>query len=147
MREITFKQLMISDLQKIKDWRFAINQMTEELQTLNAEYTAIKATNYDKMPSGSGDNYQEEKLLTAIAKRDQKKHELQLTKRRLADLERLLEQLSQEERSVIYKTIIERGRVDAIANELHCEVRQVYNRRNAALSHLVRLRHGAAYHE
>lgn len=147
VREITYKQLMIIDLQKMRDWRFSVTQMQEELATLEQEYATIKVTNYDKMPSGSGDNTQEEKMLSAIAKRDQKQAELDLTKRRIADLERLLDQLNDHERLIIQRMVIDRGRADALAEELHCEVRQVYNRKNAALAHLVRLRHGAAYHE
>lgn len=147
MREITFKQMMMNDLQHIRDWQFALSQMTEELETLQAEYATIKATDYDKMPGGSGDNVQEEKLLSAIAKRDQKQYELNLTRRRLADLERLLEQLSEEERDVIQKAVIENQLYEQIAADLHCTVRQVYNRKRDALAHLVRLRHGAAYHE
>ena len=101
MREITFKDLMINDLQKMRDWQFAVDQQTEELTTLEEEYATIKATDYDKMPGGSGDNVQEEKMLTAIAKRDQKRHELELTKRKIADINRLLDQLDEEERAHI----------------------------------------------
>lgn len=146
MREITFKDLMINDLQKMRDWQFAVDQQTEELTTLEEEYATIKATDYDKMPGGSGDNVQEEKMLTAIAKRDQKRHELELTKRKIADINRLLDQLDEEELLIIRRTVMIRDRFDDVAQELHCEVRQVYNKRNAALAHLVRLRHGAAYH-
>lgn len=146
MREITYKDLLVNDLQKMSNWQFSIEQMTEELRTLDEEYATIKATDYDKMPGGSGDNIQEAKLLTVIAKRDQKQHELELTKRRIADINRLLDQLDEEELMIIRRTVMTRDRFDDVAQELHCEVRQVYNKRNAALAHLIRLRHGAAYH-
>lgn len=145
MREITYRDLMKNDLQKMRDWRSAIEQQTEELETLEAEFATIKATDYDKMPSGSGENIQEEKMLTAIAKKDQKQRELDFTKRRLADMERLLSQLSDEERMIIERTVINRENYDTIAEELHCATRHIYNKQAAALAHLVRLRHGAAY--
>ena len=68
---MNYKKWLVEDLQNLERQRFAITQLKEELETVVAEYDAIKATNYDKMPSGSGTNVQEEKLLTAIAKKDE----------------------------------------------------------------------------
>lgn len=146
MREITYRDLMINDLQKLRDWQFSITQMQEELATLDSEYSTIKATNYDKMPVGSGENTQEEKLISAIAKIDQKREELKLTKRRVKDIERLLDHLTEDERTIIRRTILDREPFERIASDIHCDIRQVYNKRNSALAHLVRLRHGAVYH-
>ena len=145
MREITFKDLMINDLQKMRDWQFAVDQQTEELTTLEEEYATIKATDYDKMPGGSGDNVQEEKMLTAIAKRDQKRHELELTKRKIADINRLLDQLDEEERQVIQETVIGRKSFDVLSRELHCDISTISRKRNRALNRLCQLRHGAVY--
>lgn len=147
MREITYKDMMIRDLSQLKRWKFAVMQESEELETLELEYATIKATNYDKMPGGSGENIQEEKLITVIAKKDQLAAELALNHRRIADMERLLEQLPDDERQVIDRMIInnEKYAADTLSQELGYETRQIYNKRNAALAHLVSLRHGAAY--
>lgn len=145
MREITFKDLMINDLQKMRNWEFSVAQMTEELRTLDEEYATIKATDYDKMPSGSGENVQEEKIITAIAKREQKQHELALTKLRLADMKRLLNQLNDEEQWIIQKTVIERRSFDVASQELHCDISTISRKRNGALNKLCQLRHGAVY--
>lgn len=146
MREITYRDIMIRDLANLNRWKFAINQAVEELETLNAEFAAIKATNYDKMPVGSGENTQEERLVTAIAKKDQKEAELAFNRRRVADIERLLAQLPDEERLAIEMTIISKDQpVDSVADELGYEVRNVYRLRNNGLKKLCQLRHGAAY--
>lgn len=145
MREITYRDMIVNDLQKMLSWEFSVWQMIEELRTLDEEYATIKATNYDKMPTGSGENTQEEKLITAIAKRDQKRHELNLTKRRLADMKRLLDQLDEEEKQVIQVTVIDRKSYDIVAQQLHCDISTISRKRNKALSHLAQLRHGAAY--
>ena len=104
-------------------------------------------TDYDKMPSGSGSNIQEEKLLTAIAKKDQLEANLIFTKRHVADLERMLNQLPDDERRIIELMVISGGKyaADSLADELGYERRQIYNKRNQALAHLAQLRHGASY--
>lgn len=145
MREITYRDMIVNDLQKMRSWEFSVEQMGEELRTLDEEYATIKATNYDKMPAGSGENTQEEKLITSIAKRDQKRHELNLTKRRLADMKRLLSQLDDEEMQIIQTTVIERKSYDIAAKQLHCDISTISRKRNKAISHLAQLRHGAAY--
>jgi DNA-directed RNA polymerase specialized sigma subunit len=145
MREITYRDLLVNDLQKMRSWEFAVDQMTEELRTLDEEYATIKATDYDKMPRGSGENIQEEKIITAISKRDQKRHELELTMLRLADMSRLLDQLNDEERWIIQKTVIERKSFDIVSQELHCDISTISRKRNAALNKLCQLRHGAVY--
>lgn len=147
MREITYKSIIENDLMKLNKWRFAIVQIESELETLDAEYAAIKATNYDKMPAGSGENLQEEKLVTAIARKDQKEAELKLNKMRVADLERLLEQLTDDERRILERMVInkEKYATDGLAEELGIEIAQIYRIKNKALMHLAQLRHGAAY--
>lgn len=147
MREITYKSIIENDLMKLNKWRFAIVQIESELETLDAECAAIKATNYDKMPAGSGDNLQEEKLVTAIARKDQKEAELKLNKMRVADLERLLEQLTDDERRILERMVInkEKYATDGLSEELGIEIAQIYRIKNRALMHLAQLRHGAAY--
>lgn len=147
MRDLTYKEIIIRDLSQLNHWKFAALQAEEELETLEAEFTAIKATNFDKMPGGSGDNAQEEKLVTAIAKRDQRKAELALNKRRIADIERLLTQLPDDERLVVDKMLIsqEKYAADRLIDELGYERTQIYRIKNKALMHLAQLRYGAAY--
>ena len=147
MRELTYKAIIENDLMKLNSWKFSILQIQSELETINAEYAAIKATNYDKMPSGSGDNLQEEKLVTAIARKDQKEAELKLNRMRVADMERLLEQLTDDERRILERMVInkEKYATDGLQEELGYERTQIYNIKNRALMHLAQLRHGAAY--
>ena len=144
---MNYRKWLIEDLQNLDRCKFSITQMTEELQTLEAEFAAIKATNYDKMPGGSGDNVQEEKLLTAIAKRDELKANLKFTKRRVADMERLLTKLPAEERRVSERMFVHREKYagDNLAEELDCDTTTVYRIKNRALTHLAQMRHGFGY--
>ena len=144
---MNYKKWLVEDLQNLERQRFAITQLREELETVVAEYDAIKATNYDKMPSGSGTNVQEEKLLTAIAKKDELTKNLKYTKRHVADMDRLLNQLPDDERQIIERTVINREKyaAESLADELGYERRQIFNKKNMALNHLAQLRHGASY--
>jgi ArpU family phage transcriptional regulator len=144
---MNYKKWLIEDLQTLERQRFAISQLREELETVEAEYTAIKATNYDKMPTGSGENVQEEKLLTAIAKKDELRASLAYTEKHVADMERLLKQLPDDERQIIERTFVgqEKYAAESLADELGYERRNIYRMRNRALLHLAQLRYGAAY--
>ena len=144
---MNYKKWLIDDLKNLRRDKYAIRQLSSELETLEAEYASIKATNFDKMPSGSGDNLQEQKLIDAIARRDEKEACLKATKMHVADMERLLQQLADDEREVIQRTFVneERCSHDELAEELGCSVRTINYKKQDALDHLARLRFGAAY--
>lgn len=144
---MNYKKWLIEDLQNLDRCRFSIRQMTEELRTLEAEYAAIKATDYDKQPGGHGENVQEEKLLTAIAKRDELRANLKFTRRRVADLERLLSALPDDERRIVERMYIHREKyaADNLATELGYETAHIYRLKNQALVHLAQMRYGSGY--
>ena len=144
---MNYKKWLIEDLQNLERHKFAVIQLKEELETAEAEYAAIKATNYDKIPGGSGDNIQEEKLLTAIAKKDELEANLKYTQKKVADMERLLDQLPSDERRIIEISVIRKDKyaADNLADELGYERAHIYRLKNRALMHLAQLRHGAAY--
>lgn len=144
---MNYKKWLIEDLQNLQRDRFAILQAQEELATLEAEFTAIKATNFDKMPTGSGDNVQEEKLLTVLAKKEERKTNLTATEKHVRDIERLLDQLPENERKVIDLAVIDRNRYADFELEqlLGYERTQIWRLKNKALNHLARLRFGASF--
>ena len=149
MRELSYKIIIEEELRSINDWKFAIHQAESELETLDAEYTAIKATSYDKMPTATGENIQEEKLVSTITKKDQKLAELAYNRKRVADLERLIEQLPDDERRVIERMVInkEKYALDSLTEELGYEQAQIYRIKARAMRTMAKLRHGAVYHE
>ena len=145
MRGISYKDWLIEDLRNLEKHRFAITQMREELETLDAEYTSIKATNYDKQPGGA--TTQEDRLLTAIAKKDELEADLKATALHVEDMDRLLECLEYDDRRVVTLMFIqrERGAVQKLMEELGYEKSQVYRLRDRALRNLATLRWGRAY--
>lgn len=145
---ITYKDRMCGDLQDLNGWKFTIVQMREELDTINAELTAIKASNFDKMPVGSGDNYQDKKLVDALSKKEELEDLLALNERKVANIERLLNELTEEERKIIDRMIINREMyaADRLVVELGYERRNIYRMRDNAIRKLCQLRYGVAFH-
>lgn len=142
---MNYKKWLIEDLQNLDRWRFSITQQQEELATLEAEMTAIKATNYDKIPGGG--DVQQDRLLTALAKKDELAANLALTQKRVRDMDRLLSELPDDERRIVERMYIHREKyaVDSLAEELGFEQAHIYRLKNQALVHLAQLRHGSGF--
>lgn len=142
---MNYKKWLIEDLQNLDRWRFSITQQQEELATLEAEMTAIKATNYDKIPGGG--DVEQDRLLTALAKKDELAANLALTQKRVRDMDRLLSELPDDERRIVERMYIHREKyaVDSLAEELGFEQAHIYRLKNQALVHLAQLRHGSGF--
>ena len=142
---MNYRKWLTEDLQNLERLRFAILQQTEELATIEAEMTAIKATDYDKIP-GRG-NAQQDRYLTAVAKKDELQANLDLTRRKVADLDRLLAELPDDERLIVDRMFVHREKyaADNLSAELGYETAHIYRLKNQALAHLATLRHGAGF--
>ena len=146
-KEISCREWLQRDLERLPYDRYSLQHLQNELDELEAEYTAIKATNYDKMPTGSGDNTQEEKLLSAIAKKTKLEAWIEATQMHINNMEVLLAELDSEDKLIVERTIINRKKnaEDDVAEEIGIERRQVYNRKNAILHRLCQMRFGQGY--
>lgn len=146
-KEISCREWLQRDLERLPYDKFSLQHQKDELEELIAEYSAIKATNYDKMPTGSGDNTQEEKLLSTIAKKTKLQEWIRATELHVQNMENLLATLSVEDRDIIEKTVINRKKnaEEEVAEEIGIERRQVYNRKNAILHQLCQMRFGQGY--
>lgn len=142
---INYKSWLIDDLRGLERLRSSINQIENELETLEAEFAAIQATDYDKIPGGSGENPQEDRLLTAIARKDALQANLKVTRARVADLDRLLAAMPDDERRTLELMFVthEKYAAGRLCEELNLEMSSVYRLKDRALQHLAQLRHGA----
>lgn len=142
---INYRKWLIDDLQRLEQKRFSIGHMESELETLKTEMGAIKATNLDKMPAGN--ETPEDRLITAIAKKEELEKNLLATRQHIADMESLLKQLSDDERRVIDRMIIhrERNAADDLAEELGYTNANIYKLRNKAIESMAVLRFGIGY--
>ena len=144
---MNYRKWLIEDLQRLESDRFALSHIVAELETVKAEYAAIKATDYGKMPSGSGTNTQEEKMLTALAKKYELEASLEATQRKVADMDSLLDALTDNERRVIERMCIakEFNGAERLSAELNYSIKQIYRIRDDAMTKLAKLRFGSLY--
>lgn len=139
------KDWLIPDLRNLEAKRSSLAHMLEEIQTLKLEAESIKATDYDKITvTGGGNNTQEDKLITNIAKREELESNYQVTKNEVEALDSLLSELRDDERLILERMYIKRERnaAEALAVTLNYEVRQVYRKKDDALHNLARRRFG-----
>lgn len=139
------RDFLIKDLRDYERLKASELQIMSELETLKLEQT-LQASRLDKTPTGSG-NMNDTKLVESIARQQDRELDLELTKRKLADLDRLLAGLQPNELSLIMRTDIHwhKGIYDELAEEYEIDIRQVYNRRDKVLDHLCTLKYGAGY--
>lgn len=144
---LNYKQWMQDDLRDLERLRFSIGQMESELKTIAAETAAIRATSYDKLPGSKGVNVQEERLLNAMARKEELTANLRATRRRVADLDRLLMALPREELRVVQVMLIsgEKGAVERLSEELGYESAQIYRLKDRAIANLAQLRWGVGF--
>lgn len=133
------------ELKLLNDRRAAISNLKEQIQTLEYEFKAIKATRYDKdIVSGSSGTSKEAKMIENIAQREQLRQDLAITLKQVIAIEKTLNELSDSERLVLTRMYInhERGAVPRLMNELNCEQAQVYRLKDKALLHFGTRKYG-----
>ena len=135
---------IIPRLRDLEQERAALKNIPERILVLEMAFDGLKAANTDGTVVSGGENHREEAMLANIAERDELKHNLEITKREVEQVDAALAELSQEERLVLERFYIHRehGHVDRLCEELNMEKSQVYNIKNRALVKLARMLHG-----
>lgn len=138
------KDWLIPDLKNLEAKRSSLTHMQEEIQTLKLEETAIKATDYDKISVSGGENHQEDKLITNIAKREELEANYVITLRQVEELDSLLSELNKDEQLILERMFIKRERnaAESLAVTLNYEVRRIYQKKDEALRNMARRRFG-----
>ena len=133
------------ELKRHRDRKIAVSAIEEQIKTLEAEFTAIKATDYSRdIVSGCGDNIKEAKLIENIAKRTQLEQDYEVTVQQVNSVESTLDNLDPDERLVLTRFFInrEQGAIQRLMHELNCEKSQVYRLKDKALIRFGTLRYG-----
>ena len=140
------REWMMSDLAKLQTDRKAVVNLQRELDALEVEFTALKATSYDKVPGGSGGNGQQDKVELNIAKREEIMLCLNATQCHVKHMENLLDQLDRNDRDIIEKMVILHSKTaEQMAEQLGVDTRTVHRRKHNAIENLMRLRFGGGY--
>lgn len=142
---MNYRKWLMEDLQNLERYKFSVLQMQSELETLEAAMTSIRATDWDKIPGGSGT--QTDKMLTAIAKKDELSANLEATSKFVEDMERLVSELPDDERRIVERMYIHREKyaVENLTAELGYETAHIYRLKNQALLHMAQMRYGKGF--
>ena len=133
---MNYRKWLIEDLRDLETLRFACGQLREELETCRREIAAIRG--------GPKNREREEWLLDARARMDDTEANLNATERHVADMDRLLGGLPEDERAVVLGMYVraENGAVGRLCEQLHVETAQVYRIKDRAIDRLAKMRYG-----
>lgn len=125
-------------VQRLKNYearQSAAESIPERIKMLELEASAIKAGAGDGMPKAHGDNKSEAQLIGNIAKREELKGNLEITRREISLTEKGLDVLTEEEKRVLYIFFVNRParHIELLCEELHVEKSKLYTLKDEAL--------------
>lgn len=126
-------------IERLKDYESRKNAMLsipEQLESLELEFTSIRAAATDGQEiKGGGGCKREDALINNIVKRDELKRNYKIAKAEIAVTERGLKGLTEEEEKILHRFYIcrVRGHVELLCEELNFEKSRVYAMKDDAL--------------
>ena len=140
------KEWMMEDLRTLESDRKEIKKLSSDLKELEIEFTSLKATNIEKLPSHKGGNAWQDKIEDNIAKRESIQLQLNAKKSHVDLIENLLNELSADDREIIDGMIIKHNKTAVqLADELYFDVRTVHRKNSEAIELLLHLRFGRGH--
>lgn len=131
-----WKPLAIQRLKSYETRKISLEQIKEQLNALDMQFTAIRAAKTDGEPiSGTMSNRREEMMVDNIQKREELKANYKIAKREIEVTEKGLAALTKEERRILELFFILRpyDHVGQLCGELKVEKSEVYRRKDSAL--------------
>ena len=135
---MNWKREAIDKLKNYEAHKQALECLPKEIRRLESAYTGIRSATTDGTPvSGGGGSTREDSMLTNIVHRDELKRRLKEARLWVAQVDKALAVLDDEEQLVLDRFYIHRakGAVEALCESLGLEKSAVYDRRDKALRH------------
>lgn len=126
-------------IQRLRDYEdrlTAVENLTEQLETLEDKFTAIRAATTDSTPvQGGNENKREQMLISNIATRDELQRNLDYVKSEIRITEKGLAVLSKAEKEILQRFYINRtkGYVQRLSEDLFISQAEVYRIKEIAL--------------
>lgn len=113
----------------------SLASIPEEIRRLNVAFTAIRSATTDSIPVSGGGSTREDAVLSNIVYREELQRALEQAKLWVDIVDGGLDVLDDEERLVLDRFYIHRGKgnVSRLCEELAVEQSSIYRRRDAAL--------------
>jgi hypothetical protein len=135
-------------IQRLRDYeerKTAINNLTEQIKTLEDKFTAIRAATTDSTPvQGGNENRREQMLIHNIATREELQKNLEITKQEIAITEKGLAALTETEKQILTRFYINRtkGYVERLCDELYISKTELYRQKEDALKRFTMVCYG-----
>lgn len=125
----------IEDLQSYEKKKQSISNITEQIEILNMQYTALRGQAFDSSPIQGGGSRMEDHLLDNIVKRERLQMNLSAVKRMVHLIERGLRSLDEKEREMLEVFFVNRParHIDLLRDKYHVEQSEVYRMKDEAL--------------
>ena len=134
---MNWKREAVDKLKNYEAHKQALECLPKEIRRLESAYTGIRSATTDGTPVSGGGNTREDSMLSNIVHRDELKRRLKEARLWVAQVDKALAVLDDEERLVLDRFYIHRakGAVEALCESLGLEKSAVYDRRDKALRH------------
>ena len=138
---MNYRDYVIPKLRELNKKRLSIDNLRDQIETKEMEFTALRAAKTDGDPVSGGTNHREDMLLNNICERDYLKAMLRVTIREINTVDRALSEMDKTERYVLETFYVNRpsGYIEEIESSLHIERSQVYRVKDRALVNFTKL--------
>ena len=134
---MNWKREAADKLKNYEAHKQALECLPKEIRRLESAYIGIRSATTDGTPISGGGSTREDSMLSNIVHRDELKRRLKEARLWVAQVDKALAVLDDEERLVLDRFYIHRakGAVEALCESLNLEKSAVYDRRDKALRH------------
>lgn len=141
---MNWKREAIDKLKNYEARREALENIPKEIKRLESAYAGIRSATTDGTPVSGGSNTREDSMLSNIVHRDELKRRLKEARLWVAQVDKALAVLDDEERLVLDRFYIHRTKdsVGELCDWLNLEKTAVYDRREKALRHFTIVLYG-----
>ena len=132
---MNWKREAIDKLKNYEAHWEALENIPKEIKRLESAYAGIRSATTDGTPVSGGGNTREDSMLSNIVHRDELKRRLKEARLWVAQVDKALAVLDDEERLVLDRFYIHRakGNVGELCERLNVEQATVYRKRDSAL--------------
>lgn len=138
----------IYSIQRLRDYedrKIAVDSLTEQINSLEDKFTAIRAATTDSTPvQGGNENRREQMLIHNISTREELKNNLDIIKREIEITEKGLAVLTETERLILTRFYINRskGYIERLCDELFISKTELYRQKDEALKRFTMVCYG-----
>lgn len=144
MNSMDFKREAVENLKNYEARKEGVRRAERQIAILKEESVALRSATTDKTPVSGSTNLREDRMINNVALRQELERGKKTTEKWVKLMDEALAALDDEDRRVLELMYIRKtkGSVDRLCEELYCEPRTVYRKRDAAVRKFAMLFYG-----